>query len=112
MPGYAADAPLYYYSIPLAERAARCALDNDTCIVDQEFFFVRGCVEIPVHGEPDPFIWGVWASLSKSSFDKFMGCFDSTDRSHIGRSLAGSPLSCHYQRLPVDLNQDGFRRAG
>jgi hypothetical protein len=84
MPGYAAEAPLYYYSIPLEERAQRCNLDSDTCIVDQESFFVRGCLEIPVRGESEPFIWGVWVSLSKNSFDQFMGCFDEPKRAHIG----------------------------
>ncbi|MGL9623950.1 DUF2199 domain-containing protein [Bradyrhizobium sp. U531] len=50
MPGYSADAPLYFYAIPADERAQRCALDADTCIVDDEYFFARGCLEIPVHG--------------------------------------------------------------
>lgn len=115
MPGYAADAPLYYCSIPLAERAARCVLDSDTCVVDQEFFFVRGCVEIPVHGEPDPFIWGVWASLSKSSFDKFIGCFDSANRSHIGPFFgwlsAELPLypSTRGLKTRVHLRDNGIR---
>jgi hypothetical protein len=84
LPGYAAEAPLYYYSIPTEERAQRCNLDSDTCIVDQGSFFVRGCLEIPVHGESEPFIWGVWVSLSKNSFDQFIGCFDEPKRSHIG----------------------------
>jgi hypothetical protein len=84
LPGYAAEAPLYYYSIPLEERAQRCNLGSDTCIVDHESFFVRGCLEIPVHGESEPFIWGVWVSLNKNSFDQFMGCFDEPKRSHIG----------------------------
>ncbi|MBR0969288.1 DUF2199 domain-containing protein [Bradyrhizobium japonicum] len=34
MPGFSADAPLYFYSIPAGERDSRCALDADTCIVD------------------------------------------------------------------------------
>jgi hypothetical protein len=83
-PGYSADAPLYYYSVPLEARAERCALGSDTCVVDQKSFFVRGCLEIPVHGESEPFIWGVWVSLSKNSFDQFIECFDSPKRSHIG----------------------------
>ncbi|WP_424579361.1 DUF2199 domain-containing protein [Bradyrhizobium sp. USDA 241] len=46
MPGYSAEAPLYLHSIPAVERDRRCALDADTCIVDEEFYFARGCLEI------------------------------------------------------------------
>ena len=93
-PGYAAEAPLFYYSIPLEERAERCVLDSDTCVVDEKFFFVRSCLEIPVHGESEPFIWGVWVSLNDNSFRQFMGCFEALERSHIGPSSVGSPPSC------------------
>ncbi|HLZ64849.1 MAG TPA: DUF2199 domain-containing protein [Aliidongia sp.] len=84
MPTFGANAPLYYYSIPAEDRDLRCALRTDTCVVDQEHFFVRGCLEIPVHDEPEPFVWGVWISLSKNHFDQFVACFDVNHRSHIG----------------------------
>jgi hypothetical protein len=63
MPTFGADAPLYFYAIPEQEREARCVLTSDTCSIDQEFFFVRGCLEIPVEGAMEPFVWGVWASV-------------------------------------------------
>jgi hypothetical protein len=63
MPTFAADAPLYFYAIPAEERANRCILESDTCVTDREHFFVRACLEIPVHDETEPFIWGVWVSL-------------------------------------------------
>jgi hypothetical protein len=84
MPGFGAEAPLYYYSIPAEERDSRCILQSDTCVVDQEHFFVRGCLEIPVDGAREPFIWGVWVSLSKGHFNDFLACFDAPKRSHIG----------------------------
>ena len=84
MPTFGADAPLYFYTIPAEERGSRCMLDSDTCIVDQKQFFVRGCLDIPVHGEAEPFSWGVWVSLSKDQFADFKACFDAPKRSHIG----------------------------
>jgi hypothetical protein len=84
VPGFAADAPLYFYSVPPAERAARCELTNDTCIVDEEAFFARGCIEIPIARETDPFIWGVWVSLSKPSFEAFKASLGLSRRSDIG----------------------------
>ena len=71
MPAFGTDAPLYYYGIPSEERGRRCVLTSDTCVVDDEHFFVRGCLELPVHGFDEPFEWGVWVSLSKVNFEVF-----------------------------------------
>jgi len=68
MPTFAADAPLYLYGIPEEERKHRCVLQSDTCVIDDKLFFIRGCIEIPVDGASEPFIWGVWVSLSAQSF--------------------------------------------
>lgn len=84
IPSLSAAAPLYYYSIPEAERQTRCDLDSDTCVVDEGFFFVRGCLEVPILGEREPFIWGVWVSLSRESFGTFLRLYDEQHRSHEG----------------------------
>jgi hypothetical protein len=67
MPSFGASAPLSYYEVPVEEREARCDLGSDDCVIDGEHFFVRGCIEIPVQGETEPFSWGVWVSLSQAS---------------------------------------------
>jgi hypothetical protein len=64
MPSFGAHAPLTYYDVPQEEREHRCDLGSDDCVVDEEFFFVRGCIEIPVIGETEPFSWGVVKTLS------------------------------------------------
>jgi hypothetical protein len=84
VPGFGYDAPLYYHSIPEDQRAVRCDLDEDTCIVDDEHFFVRGCIEITVDGQDEPFIWGVWVSLSRPNFEEYLEHFSSPDRSRLG----------------------------
>jgi hypothetical protein len=38
--------------------------------MDNEHFFIRGCIEIPIIGTDEYFIWGVWVSLSKTNFEK------------------------------------------
>ena len=89
MPAFDAEAPLFYYLIPEHERAARCELSSDVCVVDGKYFFVRGCIEIPVHGADEPFVWGVWVSLSEASFSQYL---DSDDGARTwGRSSAGCP---------------------
>lgn len=76
MPGFAAHAPLAFYDVPEEERERRCDLGSDDCVIDEAFFFVRGCIEIPVVGEPEPFSWGVWVSLSEASFVEWLRCYD------------------------------------
>lgn len=84
VPSLVAEAPLYYYSIPEAERAVRCDLTTDVCIIDEEFFFVRGLIEIPVESLEEIFSWGVWMSLSKASFDEYLAHHDNAARAALG----------------------------
>lgn len=84
IPSVAANAPLYCYAIPEAERAGRCDLTSDTCVVDDEFFFVRGLLEIPVEGLAEMFSWGVWVSLSKAHFDEYLVHRDDQGRAMLG----------------------------
>lgn len=84
MPALDAAAPLSYYTVPQDEREARCQLDSDACVIDGMEYYVRGCLEVPVHGESQPFSWGVWVSLSEKSFRQWVESYESEKRSHIG----------------------------
>ncbi len=50
---------LLYLQIPEEEREQRCLPGSDDCIIDEQYFFVRGCIDIPVSGQNDVFTWGV-----------------------------------------------------
>ena len=84
MPSFGASAPLSYFAIAEDERSKRCDLGSDDCVIDEEWFFIRGCVEIPVHGESGPFVWGVWVSLSRESHLEWLKVFGKERRSHVG----------------------------
>jgi hypothetical protein len=84
MPSFGAEAPLSYYAVAESERASRCELGSDDCVIDRQWFFVRGCLEIPVHGADEPFSWGVWVSLSEKNFRTWLENFDQQHRSHLG----------------------------
>jgi hypothetical protein len=84
MPSFGARAPVSYFAIPEAERAARCRLGTDDCVIDDSTFFVLGCLDLPVHGESELFSWGVWVSLSRSSYEQWKWCYEADKRSHIG----------------------------
>jgi hypothetical protein len=76
---------------------------------------VRGCIEIPVHGADEPFVWGVWVSLSESSFKAWKDTYSLKLRSHIGPFFGW--LSAAIQPYPdtinlktrVHLRDDGIR---
>lgn len=77
---FGANAPTIYNSIPDAEREARCELTDDLCVIDDEFFFIRGCLELPVVDNDAPFTWGVWASLSMESMQRCYEIWDQEGR--------------------------------
>jgi hypothetical protein len=84
VPTFGFDAPAIAEWIPEAERPSRVQLGSDDCVIDNERYLVRGCIEISVEGEEDPFIWGAWVDLSKRDFDRWLEVFDLERRSHVG----------------------------
>jgi hypothetical protein len=80
MPAFGWDYPVQYLAVPPEEREARVDLGTDHCVIDDEWFFVRGCLEIPVRGHDEPLSWGVWLSLSRNSFEKYVALFDDVER--------------------------------
>ena len=66
---FAADFPDTYANMSREDRDTRCIIGSDQCIIDQKFF-VRGCLEIPITGSDDAFLWGLWASLREEVFDE------------------------------------------
>ncbi|MGG3452303.1 DUF2199 domain-containing protein [Domibacillus aminovorans] len=67
---YGSPVPEYYYDVPTDEQESRIEMNEDMYIIDDKYFFVRGCIEIPVVDGEEPFIWDVWVSLSEMNFDK------------------------------------------
>lgn len=53
-------------------------LSEDFCVVDGEHFMVRAVLPIPVHGLAQDFGYGVWCSLSKENFLKYVDRFDTS----------------------------------
>ncbi|QDT70825.1 hypothetical protein MalM25_37810 [Planctomycetes bacterium MalM25] len=69
--------------VPEAEFSKRVDLTKDQCVIDEEYFFVRGHIEIPTTDlEPD-FAWSVWCSLSRESFVDASLRWESEERSGV-----------------------------
>lgn len=65
---FGAEYPDYYFSVPPEERATRIEYLDDLCVVDEEHFFIRARIEIPVLDSDEVFCWDVWTSLGKKNF--------------------------------------------
>jgi hypothetical protein len=75
-------------AVPPDDRAARVDLTEDGCVIDEREFYVKGRLEIPVHGTEQPFTWGVWLSLSEASFERYTALFHDEHR-QPGESFFG-----------------------
>jgi hypothetical protein len=102
IPSFGWDYPVQYLAVPEAERLKRCHLTSDTCVVDDEFFFVRGCLEVPVSGQSEPLSWGVWTSLSAANFRHFEDLYEQPGRASHGPFFGW--LSSHIWIYPDTLN--------
>jgi len=85
-PSFGYKAPIYYDQLSDEDKLAIGKLSDDLCEIEHPSgtdYFARAILEIPIHGVEQPFLWGVWVSLSQPSFDRYKstwGNHDETDR--------------------------------
>ena len=80
--GYALPLPIAELSAD--ERAQRAKISDDFCTLDEENFFVRGVLELPIIGQADRFGLGVWSSLRRINFQRYVETFEDKDQSKLG----------------------------
>lgn len=80
---YAADFPDSYLSLKEQEREERTVIGSDQCIIDNEMYFIRGIVELPIIGFKDSFLWGLWASVWKEAFDEISAHWQTPGREKL-----------------------------
>lgn len=113
---FAAEFPDQYANMSREERDARAVVGSDQCIIDQERFFIRGCLEIPIIGSDDVFLWGLWASVREEVFDEISECWELVGREksrdpfkgRLGNSLAEYPETLNL-KLRIVLQRVGAR---
>jgi hypothetical protein len=79
-PSFAADFPDPYANLSREERDTRTVVGSDQCIIDQEQFYIRGCIELPVLDTDGVFLWGVWARVHEEDFDEISDHWESEGR--------------------------------
>lgn len=79
LPDITQDKPDQWWGVPEEERNRRILLNSDICVIDDEDFFIRGVIEIPIHDYPECFGFGVWVSQKRENFLAYMENFDSSE---------------------------------
>ncbi|WP_170170381.1 DUF2199 domain-containing protein [Hymenobacter perfusus] len=79
LPDIGFDKPDHYFGVPEEERSSRVQLTGDTCIIDNEDFFIRGVIKIPITDEEMYFGIGVWISQKKENFENYQQHPDSAE---------------------------------
>jgi hypothetical protein len=60
-------------------------LSEDFCVLDGQHFFVRAVLELPIRGSGGRhFGFGVWTTLSRQNFVRYVETFDSGEQDELG----------------------------
>jgi len=83
-PSFGYKAPIHYEQLSGEDRQSIATLGDDLCQIDHPEgtdFFARVVLELPIRGVAEPFLWGVWVSLSHESFKKYTSTWGEHDES-------------------------------
>ena len=72
----------WQYDALTEEDKKRVTLTSDLCAITHDQGtdrFVRVVLEVPIHGVEEPFMWGVWVSLSEQNFKRYLDTWDDPD---------------------------------
>lgn len=113
---FAANFPDPYANLSFDDRDSRAVVGSDQCIIDQEQFYIRGCLEIPINGTDEVFLWVVWARIKEEVFDEIADYWESEGREtcigpykgRLANSLAIYPDTLNL-RLEVQIMPVGSR---
>ncbi|WP_431263329.1 DUF2199 domain-containing protein [Roseateles chitinivorans] len=108
-PSFAFRAPDAYASLSAEDKARMGSIDEDLCVITREEGvdrFIRAVLEVPIHGVEDPFLWGVWVSVSEKSFDRYRGTLDAPveGEGFFGWVANRISLYPYDENRPADVN--------
>lgn len=110
-PSFAFPAPDTWMQQPDAVRE-QGFINDDLCRYrdeEGEHYFIRVVVEVPIHGVAEPFVWGVWVSLSQASFEHYVEHWDTADgeRGYFGWFSNRLPYYENTWALAADVHPQG-----
>jgi hypothetical protein len=103
--------------LSVEEREQRAVAGSDQCIIDDNQFYIRGCLELPLIESDGVFLWGLWASVWKDDYLEITECWEEQGRedSHgpflgrLGNSLTVYAPETFNLKLSVKLRPVGER---
>jgi hypothetical protein len=80
---FAADFPDNYANMTADDRDLRALISSDQCIIDGTEFWIHGCLEMPIQGADEIFLWGLWANLFEEDFDTIHDHWETPNRENL-----------------------------
>ncbi|HCH0555852.1 TPA: DUF2199 domain-containing protein [Pseudomonas aeruginosa] len=83
-PSFGYKAPMYYDVLSGQDKQSLATLTDDLCEIashEGTDYFARVALELPIQGVEEPFLWGVWVSLSRESFERYTSTWGEHDES-------------------------------
>ena len=84
MPAYGSDRPDDYWSVPENKIPTDVFLTSDSCVIANKFFYIRGCIDIPIIDSKNVWTLGVWISVKDDNFMIWQDNYCMEIRNHIG----------------------------
>jgi hypothetical protein len=103
-PSYAFSSPDYYHQLSAEEKQAKGKIDNDVCRIRHETqtdYFIRVCLEIPIHEIADPFLWGVWVSISEDNLKRYLSTWEDADENDSYFGWLSNEISLYPSTLKL-----------
>lgn len=111
---YGAQAPAYWRDELSGDE--RSVLEDETCIIQAQHYFVRARLVIPVLDADDNFEWGVWVSLSRDNFRRTLDLWTAPERVQeppyfgwLSTQLPAYPTETLNLKTEVHTDQVGTR---
>lgn len=77
---FGSEFPAYYFSVPPDEREQRIEYGESWCYVDEEHFFHRGRLTIPIIDYHEDLVFNVWTTISEDNFCLRMDLWEYPER--------------------------------
>lgn len=87
------------FQMPSAQRRERVRANSDLCTIDDTRFFLRGVLHVPIQQMEKNFGWGVWAEVSRISFDNYLA--------HYSENGEAAPAMAGVLANSLPGNEDG-----
>jgi hypothetical protein len=78
-PSIAFKAPDHYARLTDEQKSSMGRLSDDFCVIKHNEgtdYFIRAVLEVPILAVEEPFLWGIWVSLSEKSFRRYWDTYE------------------------------------